>query len=67
MFKPKSLLSGKEDASGNFARGFYNVSKPLIKDTLEQIRHLVESSDNLQVRWILLMLIFLKTLIQDII
>ncbi|XP_025776808.1 tubulin alpha chain-like [Puma concolor] len=42
LFHPEQLISGKEDAANNYARGHYTVGKEIIDLVLERIRKLVE-------------------------
>ena len=42
LFNPEQLITGKEDASSNYARGCYTVGKQLINPVLDQIRKQVE-------------------------
>ncbi|XP_012787426.2 tubulin alpha chain-like 3 [Sorex araneus] len=48
LFHPEQLLSGKEDASNNYARGHYSVGSEAIDPTLERIRKLAEQCGGLQ-------------------
>ena len=48
LFHPASLISGKEDAANNYARGHYTVGKEMIDSTMEQIRKLTDNCDGLQ-------------------
>ncbi|OAG31229.1 tubulin alpha [Nematocida displodere] len=48
LYHPSQLISGKEDAANNYARGHYTVGKSIIEPTLEQIRRLVDNCDSLQ-------------------
>lgn len=41
LFHPEQLISGKEDAANNYARGHYTVGKEIIDLVLERIRKLV--------------------------
>lgn len=41
LFHPGQLVSGKEDAANNYARGHYTVGKELIDIVLDRIRLLV--------------------------
>ena len=43
-----SLLSGKEDAANNFARGHYTVGKEMIDKINDRIRKLADECDNVQ-------------------
>lgn len=42
LFHPEQLISGKEDAANNFARGHYTVGKEMIDICLDRIRKLAE-------------------------
>lgn len=48
LFHPEQLISGKEDAANNFARGHYTVGKELIDLTLDRIRKLADQCSGLQ-------------------
>ena len=48
LFKQSNLISGKEDASTNFARGHYTIGKQTIDEVLESIRKLAENCENLE-------------------
>eukprot|EP00029_Vermamoeba_vermiformis_P012935 TRINITY_DN787_c0_g1_i2.p1 TRINITY_DN787_c0_g1~~TRINITY_DN787_c0_g1_i2.p1 ORF type:complete len:194 (+),score=49.60 TRINITY_DN787_c0_g1_i2:43-582(+) len=48
LFHPSSMLSGKEDAANNYARGHYTVGKEMIDPTLDRIRKQAENCDSLQ-------------------
>lgn len=48
LFHPEQLISGKEDAANNYARGHYTVGKELIDDTVNRIRRLSEQCVGLQ-------------------
>ena len=41
LFHPEQLLTGKEDAANNYARGHYTVGKEMIDIVLDKIRKLV--------------------------
>ena len=41
LFHPEQLITGKEDAANNYARGHYTVGKELIDLVLDRIRKLV--------------------------
>lgn len=43
LFHPEQLISGKEDAANNYARGHYTVGKEIIDIVLERVRKLVSS------------------------
>jgi len=48
LFNPDQLLTGKEDAANNYARGHYTVGKELVDITLDRIRKLVDACTGLQ-------------------
>ena len=41
LFHPEQLITGKEDAANNYARGHYTVGKELIDLVLDRVRKLV--------------------------
>ena len=41
LFHPEQLITGKEDAANNYARGHYTVGKELVDQVLDRIRKLV--------------------------
>jgi len=48
LFHPDTLLTGKEDAANNYARGHYTVGKELIDQTCDKIRRLADNCSGLQ-------------------
>ena len=44
LFHPEQMISGKEDAANNYARGFYTVGKEVIEQVMERVRKLVSFS-----------------------
>jgi tubulin alpha len=48
LFHPDNLLSGKQDASNNFARGHYTVGSEMLEITLDRVRKLAEDCTGLQ-------------------
>lgn len=48
LYHPEQMLTGKEDAANNFARGHYTVGKTIIDEVNRQINKLAESCDSLQ-------------------
>ena len=48
MFHPEQLISGKEDAANNYARGHYTVGKEIIDTVLEKIRKISDQCTGLQ-------------------
>ena len=49
LFHPEQLITGKEDAANNYARGHYTVGKEMIDQVLDRIRKLV-SYKNLTIK-----------------
>ena len=41
LFHPDQMITGKEDAANNYARGHYTVGKEHIDTTLDRIRKMV--------------------------
>ena len=48
LFHPSQLVTGKEDAANNYARGHYTVGKELIDPVCERVRKMVDNCDGLQ-------------------
>ncbi|KAF9453041.1 tubulin alpha [Macrolepiota fuliginosa MF-IS2] len=48
LFHPETLISGKEDAANNYARGHYTVGKELIDPVMDRVRHLTDNCSGLQ-------------------
>jgi tubulin alpha len=48
LFHPEQLISGKEDAANNFARGHYTVGKEIVDLALDRIRKLADQCTGLQ-------------------
>jgi tubulin alpha len=48
LFHPEQIISGKEDAANNFARGHYTVGKEMIDITLDRVRLLADQCGGLQ-------------------
>ncbi|MBN3289167.1 TBA1 protein, partial [Polypterus senegalus] len=48
LFHPEQLISGKEDAANNFARGHYTIGKEVIELVLDRIRKLADQCTGLQ-------------------
>eukprot|EP00252_Welwitschia_mirabilis_P011521 TRINITY_DN2578_c0_g1_i1.p1 TRINITY_DN2578_c0_g1~~TRINITY_DN2578_c0_g1_i1.p1 ORF type:complete len:281 (-),score=22.90 TRINITY_DN2578_c0_g1_i1:61-903(-) len=48
LFHPNQLISGKEDAANNFARGHYTVGKDVMDICLDRIRKLSDNCESLQ-------------------
>ena len=49
LFHPEQMISGKEDAANNYARGHYTVGKELVDKVLDRIRKLSDACSGLQV------------------
>ena len=49
LFHPEQLISGKEDAANNYARGHYTIGKDQIDSTMDKIRRLADQCSGLQV------------------
>lgn len=45
LFHPEQLISGKEDAANNYARGHYTVGKEIIDGVMERIRKMVSNNE----------------------
>lgn len=48
FYHPETLISGKEDAANNYARGHYTVGKEIVDTVLGQIRRQAEKCSGLQ-------------------
>eukprot|EP00761_Pharyngomonas_kirbyi_P012856 gb/GECH01012883.1/.p1 GENE.gb/GECH01012883.1/~~gb/GECH01012883.1/.p1 ORF type:complete len:450 (+),score=138.75 gb/GECH01012883.1/:1-1350(+) len=48
LYHPGSILSGKEDAANNFARGHYTVGKDMVDKVMDRIRRLSDDCGGLQ-------------------
>jgi len=48
LFHPEQLISGKEDAANNYARGHYTIGKEIIDNVLDRIRKLSDNCSGLQ-------------------
>lgn len=48
LFHPDQMITGKEDASNNYARGHYTVGKELIDQVLDKVRRVADSCSGLQ-------------------
>ena len=48
LFRPSSLVSGKEDAANNYARGYYTIGREVIKTVSEAIRRECNLCDSLE-------------------
>merc|ERR1712178_422949 len=48
LFHPEQLITGKEDAANNFARGHYTIGKEIVDLCLDRIRKLADQCTGLQ-------------------
>jgi tubulin alpha len=48
LFHPNSMISGKEDAANNYARGRYTIGREMLDVTMEAIRKQTEKCGGLQ-------------------
>ena len=48
LFHPEQLITGKEDAANNYARGHYTVGRTILDQTLDKIRKLTDQCTGLQ-------------------
>ena len=48
LFHPEQLISHKEDAANNFARGRYTIGRELIDVTMDRIRRLTDQCNSFQ-------------------
>lgn len=48
LFHPEQLITGKEDAANNYARGHYTVGKTIIEPVLDRIRRIADNCSGLQ-------------------
>ncbi|GIX66284.1 tubulin alpha chain [Babesia caballi] len=48
LFHPEQLMSGKEDAANNFARGRYTTGADIMNPAMDRIRKLSDACDSIQ-------------------
>lgn len=48
LYHPEQIISGKEDAANNYARGHYTIGKEIVDSVLDRIRKLADSCTGLQ-------------------
>jgi tubulin alpha len=48
LFHPEQLITGKEDAANNYARGHYTVGKDMAESVMDRLRKLSEACTGLQ-------------------
>lgn len=49
LFHPEQLITGKEDAANNYARGHYTIGKEIVDVVLDRLRKLADQCTGLQV------------------
>ena len=53
LYHPEQMISGKEDAANNYARGHYTIGREILDLVMERIRKLVSSLNKLLQGWML--------------
>ena len=48
LFHPENMITGREDASNNYARGHYTVGKEMIDEVLDKVRRVADNCAGLQ-------------------
>ncbi|KFY57265.1 hypothetical protein V496_06477 [Pseudogymnoascus sp. VKM F-4515 (FW-2607)] len=48
LFHPELLVSGKEDAANNYARGHYTIGKELVDTVVDKVRRVADNCSSLQ-------------------
>jgi hypothetical protein len=48
LFHPEQLITGKEDAANNYARGHYTIGKEIVDLVLDKVRKLSDQCTGLQ-------------------
>ena len=48
LFHPEQLITGKEDAANNYARGHYTIGKEHVDQVVEKVRKLTDNCSGLQ-------------------
>ena len=48
LFHPEQLISVKEDAANNYARGHYTIGKEIVDTVLEKLRKIADQCTGLQ-------------------
>ena len=48
LFHPEQLITGKEDAANNYARGHYTIGKEQVDLVLDKVRKMVDACQGLQ-------------------
>lgn len=48
LFHPEQMISGKEDAANNYARGYYTAGRTVIDRVMERVRRAYEQCEGVQ-------------------
>jgi tubulin alpha len=48
LYHPESIISGKEDAANNYARGHYTIGKDIIDTVVDKVRKMSDNCTALQ-------------------
>ncbi|EEB99686.1 hypothetical protein MPER_00588, partial [Moniliophthora perniciosa FA553] len=48
LFHPEAVVTGKEDAASNYARGHYTIGKEMIDTVMDKVRRLADNCSGLQ-------------------
>ena len=48
LYHPEQLITGKEDAANNYARGYYTIGKEMVDGVLDRVRKLADQCTGLQ-------------------
>jgi tubulin alpha len=50
LFHPEMLISGKEDAANNYARGHYTIGKEMVDNVIDRIRRVTGEFERYTIR-----------------
>lgn len=48
LYHPQQIISGKEDAANNYARGHYTIGKEIVDGVLDRVRKIADNCTGLQ-------------------
>ena len=48
LFNPDQLVTGKDDAANNYARGHYTIGKEIIEPTMDKLRKMADQCNGFQ-------------------
>lgn len=48
LYHPEQLITGKEDAANNYARGHYSIGSEVIESVMDRVRRLTDQCTGLQ-------------------